>query len=525
MVQPGSSLELDAGSGLPMPGRRPFAAAIRWKPFGTAARATRGAALQPVLLALPALLAIVLGGSKLAAETAVPTSRVQIRLSVRGELFAPAGTNAPPVREPITLEAGFDFLEAGDNAAVTRHYREASAAVTIAEHTDRTSLASDARDVEFTLVGTTPTPHLADGFLSRQEAELLEIPFDPLLLDRLLPATEQAGADSWKVPGDVVAGLLAIDTVTGGGIDVTVEHGTDGAKTLRLTGTVHGAVDGAATRIDVTGAARLAGTADDPVALVDSDQARGRIEGLEVTLAERREAGWLAPGLDVEAALVITRSAPLADTAAVSDNAVSEPATPLADPVAGRPRGAGRPGTVWHRHPHGRYTLVLDRRWRVVEDGPEGLVMRLADHGALVAQCSIMPLPRSAPDAAPSPQQVSRDVERSLAGQFGHLAAAEETTRDDGTRVVRVVAEGSAEGRPFRWIHHLLADPAGHRAAVTCMLEPALADRFGGADHELVAGIVLLADPARPQPAAAGAQPVARQAQLPENPGAARASP
>ena len=84
MVQPCSSLELDAGSWLPMPGRRPFAAAIRWKPFGTAARATRGAALRPVLLALPALLAIVLGGSKLAAETAVPTSRVQIRLSVRG---------------------------------------------------------------------------------------------------------------------------------------------------------------------------------------------------------------------------------------------------------------------------------------------------------------------------------------------------------------------------------------------------------------------------------------------------------
>ncbi|MEX1077217.1 MAG: hypothetical protein WED27_12335, partial [Pirellulales bacterium] len=194
----------------------------------------------------------------------MPTSRVQIKLSVRGELFAPAGTNAPPVREPITLEACFDFLEAGDNAAVTRHYREASAAVTIRESTDRTSLASDARDVEFTFVGTTPTPQLADGFLSRQEAELLDIPFDPLLLDRLLPATEQAGADSWKVPGDVVAGLLAIDTVTGGGIDVTVEHGTDGAKTLRLTGTVHGAVDGAATRIDVTGAARLAGNADNP---------------------------------------------------------------------------------------------------------------------------------------------------------------------------------------------------------------------------------------------------------------------
>ena len=37
--------------------------------------------------------------------------------------------------------------------------------------------------------------------------------------------------------------------------------------------------------------------------------------------------------------------------------------------------------------------VVVDARWRKVEDGESGLVMRLVDHGALVGQCSITALP------------------------------------------------------------------------------------------------------------------------------------
>jgi hypothetical protein len=118
--------------------------------------------------------------------------------------------------------------------------------------------------------------------------------------------------------------------------------------------------------------------------------------------------------------------------------------------------------------------------------------MRLVDRGALVGQCSILPLPRSSPASPPTAEQVSRDLAASLGDQFGHVTTADETTRDDGTRVVRVVAVGSAEGRDFSWIHHLFTAPTGHRLALTCMLEPAMADRFGAADHELAAGIILL---------------------------------
>ncbi len=412
------------------------------------------------------------------------TSRVEYGLTVRGELFGPASEEAPGNREPIEVKAAFDFLEtrSDEDVTSTRRYRRATAAVTAGEKVTRTTLAADARDVIVEVVGTTPTPSLAEGFLSRQEAELLDTPFDPALLSKLMPDAAVAAQASWKIPADVVAGLLAIDTVNEGGIDVALDEVADTGATLTITGTVTGAVDGVATSIKVNGTATASCVAagGDDTWLVAAP-----IEEMDVTLVEKREAGWVAPGLDVEAAITLRRSE------APTDPSWSEKHR-LDPPAVGRPSGQGKAGTVWHRHPHGRYTLVLDRRWRVVEDGPEGLVMRLVDRGALVAQCSILPLPRSAPETPPTVEQVSRDVETSLGDQFGHIATADASARDDGTKVVRVMAEGTAEGRPFRWIHHVLTDPAGHHLAVTCMLEPSMADRFGGADLELAAGLVLL---------------------------------
>ncbi len=437
-----------------------------------------------------------------AAEDGLSPARIEISLSVSGEVFAPASKGSEPLKEAIDVRAVFDFTEApGDRSAVGRRYRRATAAVRVGDHSHRTTLAGDARETIVSLVGTTPTPSLAEGFLSRQEADLLDIPCDPILLPRLMPEGAVATGESWKVAPDVVAGLLAIDTVSDGGIEMTLLEANQTMASLAISGTVTGAVDGVATKIIVKGTADALCTQGDTA---ETWRFIGPIDRLDVTIAERREASWVAPGLNVEATLAMNRSAPPDD-----DTHRLDP------PAADRPDGHGRAGTVWHRHPHGRYTLVLDRRWRVVEDGPEGLVMRLVDRGALVAQCSILPLPRTAAGASPTIEQVSRDVEASLADQFGHIAVADETTRDDGTRVVRVMAEGSAENKPFRWIHHLLTDPAGYQLAVTFMLEPPLEDRFGGADHELVAGLVLLPDPVHGErEKAAGSRP-ARRAEKP----------
>jgi hypothetical protein len=427
------------------------------------------------------VLAVALPGA--GADDPTP-SRIEYGLAVRGELFAPSTEGEPGLREPIEVKAAFDFLETPSDrgGTTTRRYRRATAAVQTGETATRTTLAADARDVVVELVGTTPTPSLAEGFLSRQEAELFDTPFDPALVSKLVPESAVAKHAVWKVPADVVAGLLAIDTVTTGGIDIALAEVQDSGATLKVTGGVTGAVDGVATSITVSGTvtASCAAAGGDDTWLVAAP-----IRELDLTLVEKREAGWVAPGLDVEASITMRRSDVPTDPT-WNDKHRLDP------PEAGRPSGQGKVGTVWHRHPHGRYTLVLDRRWRVVEDGPEGLVLRLVDRGALVAQCSILPLPRSAPETPPTVEQVSRDVENSLGDQFGHIATADASTRDDGTKVVRVMAEGTAEGRPFRWIHQVLTSPAGHHLALTCMLEPSMSERFGGADVELAAGLVLL---------------------------------
>jgi hypothetical protein len=421
---------------------------------------------------------------------------------VRGDLFATASAGAEPVRRPITLDARFEFdqrdaADAGGNS-VARRYSIARADIETDGHRATQRLAADACEVLFRLEGMTPRPYLAEGFLARDEAELLDVPFDPLLIDGLRPDRPVVTGESWKLPGDLAAGLLAIDTVESGGIEATLAEVSNGVATVNLEGTVVGAADGVPTRIQVTGQA----TVHAPLAQAagDEDQAwqlDGPVTVLKATISERREAGWIAPGLDVEASISIARSAAVASSESLA--AIATEPTPAADslapPEADRPAGRGRPGAVWHRHRQGRYTSVLDARWRVVEDGPEGLVLRLSDRGRLVAQCSILPLPRVAPDAAPSEETVRDDVRRSLGEQFGLLAESEAATRDDGTRLMRVVAEGAADGRAFRWIHYVLTDPAGHRVAVTFMHEPALIDRFAAADRELVAGLVVVPDP------------------------------
>lgn len=475
---------------------------------------TRGPGLVGTILVTLAAAGTAVGPAAAGDEAAEP-SRVVVEIRVAGDLFASAAADAEPVREPIELEARLGWVERPEPAAgpggVARRYETAAASIGVGARPSGSDpapaeparsqrlLAADAGEVLVALRGTTAVPYLADGFLSRAEADLLDTPCDPLLIDGLRPTSAVAEGVAWKVPGDVVAGLLAIDTVESGGIEATLEAVVDGQARLSLAGTVVGGVDGVPTRLEFRGTARAMASAGESAGTWRLD---GRVTRLEATISERREAGWVAPGLDVEATISLERLAVEAEPSAAL-MATLQKAPRLGPAVPDRPAGEGRPGVVWHRHGGGRYAIVLDRRWRVVEDGPEGLVMRLVDRGALVAQCSVLPLPRTAAEKSPGEDDVRNDVRRSLGDQFGTIVESEATTRDDGTRLVRVVADGSAGGRPFRWIHHVVTAPGGQRAAVTCMLEPALADRFAAADRELVAGLMVLPDPP-PRSAAVG---------------------
>lgn len=429
--------------------------------------------------------------------------RVRLRLDVEGEIFATVGADSPPLRLPTKLEARFDFTEspatADDGFRVERRYVDAAADLTVAGTPRRIALAADARVVRFAVLGTTPVPFLAAGHLTREELDLLETPFDPLLASAIRPSAAVTEGEAWEIPADATAGLLAIDTVESGRLEARLTGVVDGVATVTISGIVDGAADGVPSHVTVEGSCMVPATVASDGAF-NLDRAP---RSAAVTIRERREAGHVSPGFDVEAHVSFARESAVA----------IESHDARADETVVRRGGPGKPGLVWHRDSLGRFEIVHDGRWKTIEDGLDGLVMRLVDHGALIAQCSVTALPRGPVADPPTIATVERDLQRSLAGQATGIEHSSEASRSDGVRIVRVVATGRAGDLPFRWVHAVLTDTGGHRVAVTCMLEASLRERFGTADRDLVDGISLPGADGAGQGGAA--EPIAREARLP----------
>jgi len=425
--------------------------------------------------------------------------RVDVTLTATGELHGPATGSKEGVRQPIAMEGRFRFLETlepqGSDAVVLRRYKQAEATLDADGGEQTLTLPADARRVAVARLGTTPQPYLTTAHLSRDELELLETPFDSVLLEDLLPGRPVGADDHWPLTGDLAAGLLAIDTVEAGTLEARVVELVDGRARVALEGVVDGAVDGVPTHVVVDGEFTVAADPDE-----DGFVLAGDVTRLDVVVKERRQASHVAAGFEIEARLALTRAAADEATAAEGDADPDTETDPDADTGVESPRrrGEGRPGLVWYRDPEGRYDIVHEAAWRCVGEDAGGLVLRMLDLGALVAQCSITALPRADDATPPTADEVKRTVEQSLSGQFKRFDGVRETVREeDGVRVVRVVSEGVAEGLPFRWIHYVLTDDAGRRVNATFMFEASLEKRFAAADERLVAGLRFATEPTR----------------------------
>ena len=73
-------------------------------------------------------------------------SRVRIKLDVSGEIFAPAGPDKPQIREPISVDARFDFVEsvAGDapEGGALRHYADGGISARFVSNVDPADLVA-----------------------------------------------------------------------------------------------------------------------------------------------------------------------------------------------------------------------------------------------------------------------------------------------------------------------------------------------------------------------------------------------
>ena len=424
----------------------------------------------------------VIGNSADAAESGVLLRRGEQNLfRVRVELEAKGNVNVPrnslasresSIQLPIQSDAVFDYEErfrrpsgADSDSIVTaaeRYYHEAHNRSEL----NQTSHSQGLRDsVRETIVRRDTLPEVIYGvedFFKQEELELLRLPTSSMAADELLPSGKVTTGTKYQPSKDALSSLLNLTSVEASDIEAEVVSLSMDVAKIQFKGKVDGSVDGVPTVIRTLGKMTF-------------DRKAGCCTWLAVALHETREIGKAEPGFDVAATIRMIRK-PLAAPIAL---APTPPTIDITDPV-----------------PHDRLyitlgsdqlalSVLMDRRWRMMKDVPGAAMMRMIENDRSIGQCDLRSLSPLTSDKQWTIDKFQADVQRILGEQLDEFVEAEEQTNQSGMRILRLVANGAAEGVPIRWVLLHLSDDSGRRILATFTMEGQNINAFAGSDMQL----------------------------------------
>ena len=412
-------------------------------------------------------------------------TRIAVKMEVGGDLTVPGEGQPKPLKMSVVAAMKYDerLLESiTGHARAVRHYTEAQAVIKIENGGVTPVLSEEHRLIGVDWTGDVCTLYSPRGALSRDELELVDLPAPSLMLDGLLPTEAVAQGATWKQPDSFWATFLRLDAVGSNEVACQlVELSVGKEAVVELTGSVAGAVEGVATKIEVKGRYRF-------------DLTRQRIVTFGLAIKEKRSIGHVGPGMDVVARVEMTLE-PLGESPQLTDEALA--GLPL-DPESAGQALAYQPQTQ-------AYRFFNDRRWHIIDESPELTTLRYVDRGELVAQCNVAPGAKAPPGKHTSLEKFQADIKKVLGESFGQFVEAASGTSPSGYVVHRVTATGTVKELSIEWRYYLLADAEGHQAMFAFTLEQDLADRFGDADEQLVGSLTLTQPPtetaAKPTPA------------------------
>lgn len=402
-------------------------------------------------------------------------TRVKAKFDVGGSLRL-AG-DAQPSTLPMSVVARFDFFERRiDDGSVPselrsiRYYSDAEAAIKVEKQANLAKLAEQHRLVRVAVSQDRVALGAVGGHFTREERDLIDLPFNTLLLNQLLPPAGTDQGTREKPSDDVMAMLLGLDAVSRTDVQTVLTAIKDGVGEVSIEGALNGAVGGVATEIELKGKLHF-------------DMIHRQPFALALLIKEKRSVGHVTPGLDVVAKLEL-QIAPAAEVAELSDRALA--GLELAADGAAPP--------LSYESSQGGFNFLYEPRWRIMAAQSDSVVMRLVDRGELVAQCNVSVLPKLNVEQALTLEMFQKDVQQSLGKHFGLFERAAERQTPAGLRLLHVVAIGTVSELPITWHYYLLINQAGQRAAISFTMENALADRFGEADRLVLDGFRFAAE-------------------------------
>jgi hypothetical protein len=370
---------------------------------------------------------------------------------------------------PIVAEANLKFRErwlpgAGRDAEALRslrHYDALSTEIKVADHATRSQLSTDRRVVVAQGRCEGILFYSPLGPLTSADLELLRAPGDTLCLIALLPPNPVSVGDKWTPPAWVGQMLTDTEAAAKSELTCTLESVMDDKAKVTVSGTVTGATAGCSGKVELHGWYLF-------------DLKAKLLSGAELDQTEDRTVGPVSPGMKVSAKTVVAR-AKATDSEGLTQEAAS--AVPLDPPAALTQLRFRSPWNV---------ELTHDRDWHVFQQNPQIAVLRLIEHGSLIAQCNLTPLRAAAPGEHVTVNQFQDDIRTSLGPRFKSIEKAEQVPTGDDRFLYRVAVAGEANKIPINWIYYLCAAANGSQTSSVFAVDSTLLKRLGDRDLEMM---------------------------------------
>lgn len=407
---------------------------------------------------------------KLAAalDTTNPT-KTEYTITIAGQIITPSQDG--PQKFDLKSDGQFSFQQqatpnenSGASALkATRRFSMAMTTTTVADdHVTKVGLPSAYRTIH--VVGTNEglVCYSPKYLIPRPQLDLIQMPFDSLAMNAILPSRSVEVGDKWNTPDWLMPMLTGIETAVKQSTSCTLKSLTDDAAVIQFTGNISGAVRGSAANVAYSGE-------------LNFDRELGLITSFLGQQKEKRTPGPVSPGLNVTADIQWTTNkatTELPEQADVPDVVPSKQlALVLQTPL--------------------RLQIQHSREWYIFHETPNLLMMRQLRDGRLISQCNINAGVTVAPGQHSTDKEFRNDVTESIKEQNGNIIS-EDTIRDDNQwRIRHVRASSNNSEKSVVWDHYLCSANSGEQFSLVFSHSEAENKLFTGESERILKSLHL----------------------------------
>ena len=414
------------------------------------------------------------------------TYRVQAELSLKGNLHLPENaliSKKLAIRIPIQSTARFGYVEqridSTDATLSSQHgsirlYDQASATTTVHEREHQVSLREGTGGIAVIPKNNQDLFFANQSVLSREELDLLKLPVSSARLDALLPSqlANLVEGDAFTVDASALATAFRLTSVNFSSVKGEITSLEKETTKMRLEGEFTGNADQTATKIEL-------------IANLNYSQRHQTCTWLAIGIREEREISIAEPGFEIAATLTIHRTptSPLDLPASSSsiDNSYEQPPPEKL--------------LIEQQSDHLNFKTLTNRSWYMLTDAPGIATMRQIEDEQVISQCDFRTPPRLAVGKMHSPEDFQNEIVQKLGEQLTSLGDIEVEDRPSGLQVLRVTADGEAQGIPIRWVFLHFGDQSGRRLIATFTMEAGMSDQFSDSDRQIASSLRFLGHP------------------------------